>query len=68
MVLSNKAKLLNRSLTAPSIRSVMEKNEELQDFIVCYELSIDPGTKNKLDSAMREFHSGETVSLESLVS
>ena len=68
LILSKTAGLLNRSLTAPSIRSVIMKNEELQDFIVCYELSLDPLTKEKLDGAMREFHSGQTVSLESLVS
>ena len=67
LIVSKKKGLLNRSLTATSIRSVMAKNEELQDLIVCFELSIEPETKEKLDAAFRDFQSGETVSLESLV-
>jgi len=66
VVLSESKGLLNRSLTAPSIRSVIAKNEEFLDLIDAFEASLTPSTKEDFEAALREYAAGETVSLESL--
>ena len=64
--LSRSRGLLNRSLTASSVRSIMSKNDQLLDLMDAWEVSLRAATKESFERAMREFEAGETVSLESL--
>jgi hypothetical protein len=68
VALSTKKNLLNRSLTAPSIRKVMAQNEELLDIIDVYEVSLMSSTRADLEDAMREYRAGETVEFATLLS
>ena len=67
LVMVSKAKgLLNRSLTASSVRSLMTKNEELLDLIDSFQVSLNASTKTDFEEALTELRAGKTVSLESL--
>lgn len=68
VALSAKKNLLNRSLTASSIRRVMAQNEELLDIIDVYEVSLMASTKDDFEAAMREYRAGETVEFVTLLS
>jgi uncharacterized protein YoaH (UPF0181 family) len=66
--LSAKKNLLNRSLTAPSIRKVMAQNEQWLDIIDVYEVSLMSSTRADLEAAMHEYRAGQTVEFETLLS
>lgn len=67
LVLLAKSKgLLNRSLTAPAIRAVNQKNEDFLDLIDAFEVSLNASTRSNFENAFKELQAGETVSLKSL--
>lgn len=67
LVLAAHRGFTNRTLFAASLLSIRKYNNELQDFIETFKLSLDPTLISEIAAGVDEYRRGETVSLESLL-
>lgn len=56
-----------KSLLTGSIRSIRKHNDELEDYIETFKLSLDPNLNSDIAAAIDQHHRGETVSLQSIL-